>query len=227
MSANNLRSDRTALWISWVLISAIGWAASRSVLQVSTIQSINDVIPRVVTDAFDGVLIGTILTLGQWFILRRIFPKLSRWFLILILLYPVGLIAGLMVDSAWGLEALRRGGTFVILLPPRALFIAGVIIGMGQSMMLRPFLTPNLQSVALWVLGIVAGLGFGAFVGGVPLGLLNLTMLPQSVKGIVDGVFTGLISGVITGSILLILLKQQQGNQPLGHVGVNQIGGAV
>ncbi len=204
-------SNQTTLWASWVLTSIIGWAASHSALQIASLNSARDIVPWAVADILDGALIGAIITFGQWLILRGIFPGFSRRFLFTTLLYPLGLLMGLVVFSFWGLAQLVRvGGTVLIISPSKALLVAGAIISIGQWFILRSFVTPNLRSAVLWVLGAIAGLSLGGFYGGGHFALLYPTTLFQSVRDIVGGAFTGFVSGSVTGSILLILLKQNR-----------------
>lgn len=211
-----LRSNQFALWISWTLISVIGWAANHSALQIPSLVSTQDIMPWVIANSFDGLLIGSIITSGQWFILRDFFPKLSPRFLLLALLYPFGLIVGLLVFSFWGLADLARlGGTVLIVSPSTVLIILGVIIGMAQWLLLRSYLMPDFQSAALWVLSTLAGLTLGGLWGGSHFALVDLTFFPQSVREILGGAFTGLVSGSLTGMILLILLKSNQSPEDL------------
>jgi hypothetical protein len=103
MNDINPRSNQTTFWVLWVLISIVGWAASHSALRIPSLNSARDIIPWAVADILDGALIGAIITFGQWLILLNIFPGFSRRFLATALLYPVGLLIGLVVFSFWGL----------------------------------------------------------------------------------------------------------------------------
>ena len=211
MNDINPRSNLTTFWVLWVLTSIVGWAASHSALQIPSLYSARDIIPWAVADFLDGALIGAIITFGQWLILRNIFPGFSRRFLITVLLYPLGLLIGLLIFSFWGLSQLVRvGGTVLIISPSKTLIVAGVIISAGQWFLLRSFVTPNLQSAALWVLGTVAGLGLGGFYGGGHFALLDPTTLFPGIMDIVGGAFTGFVSGGVTGTVLIILLKQNR-----------------
>jgi hypothetical protein len=214
------RSNPTVFWAAWVLTSTVGWAASRSALQIPSLNSAHDIMPWAVANVLDGALIGTIITFGQWLILRNVFTKLSGRFLATALLYPLGLLAGLLVFSYWGLAALTRlGGAVLIVTPSKTLMVAGAIIGIGQWYTLRSHLTPNFQSMVLWVLGAVLGLTLGGFYGGSHFSLLiDLTMIPQSIHGMVGGAFTGFVSGGVTGIILLILLKRSRESTLPGKV---------
>jgi hypothetical protein len=211
MNDINPRSNLTTFWVLWVLTSIVGWAASHSALQILSLNSARDIVPWAAADILDGALIGAIITFGQWLILLNIFPGFSRRFLATALLYPVGLLIGLVVFSFWGLAQLARvGGTFLIISPSNTLLVAGVIISVGQWFLLRSFVTPNLQSAALWVLGTVAGLGLGGFYGGGHFALLDPTTLFPDIRDIVGGAFTGFVSGGVTGTVLIILLKQNR-----------------
>lgn len=210
MKDTDLSTNQTTIWAFWTLTSIVGWAASHSALQVPGVHAAREVMPLVIAVGLDGLLIGTIIGAGQWFILQQTIQLSSGWLPVTTVLYAVGVPIGLLASALSGLAALEQlGGEVLILSPAKTLLVAGAIISLGQLVILRFYIPRNMRSAALWIMGTIAGFGLGGLFGGTPFGLVELTMLPQSVRDILGGAFTGLISGAVTGGILLLLIKQQ------------------
>jgi hypothetical protein len=125
------------LWLLWVLVFLAfpigGWLANTIAGPTSS----------VVPAALAGLIVGAILGVGQWFLLKGQIPVSLNWVLATSLGAALGMAIGigLLGSEMSGSGLLWRAG------------ITGLTIGVAQWLVLRPVLPRS----AVWVVVVVAG----------------------------------------------------------------------
>ena len=207
------RRDRLK-WVGiWTIVTALGWSipATAVVVGFSGHEDADVAFGAlVVTSSLTGVSVGV----GQWLVLRRWMPAASRWIVATALgwlvAFPVGLVVGfvtgLVVFATIGVmiggiigavqgESWSYVGAFTALIGPFiGLAIAGTVVGLSQSLMLRRWDVHAGQWILITAVGgtfLSLGADFG-YVSGTPL----------------LGIFGTCLFGAFTGWQLLRLLRQ-------------------
>ncbi len=194
---NSARSPGQALWLWWVLATAIGWGAVAWALGAA-LGNGGLLVMAVVSGAFAG--------LAQWLVLRPYIPNLRRWLLantggnatgITLWVTAAGLIWGvrpfesLLAPSGQMLEV----ASYMV---PGGLLL-GAAIGFGQTVVLRAALGGRgrwiLTNAAAWAVGSIIGV------------MVTYAMAGSAWNPALALAIAGPVAAAITGAALMRLLK--------------------
>src|SRR5574337_1628180 len=101
MKEHNGPSDRKLLLVGkWLLVTMLGWAISLLAIGGASVHSWSEWHALVVSYGLNGALIGALVGLGQARILGPWQVTSLKWTLVTLVLYVVGLLAGVMLTSA-------------------------------------------------------------------------------------------------------------------------------
>jgi hypothetical protein len=206
---SNKNSNLMAIYLLWVIATAIAWLAGIFDLTNTSAHSYLEIARLIPVYLLDGLLIGSVAGIGQALILRRFMPKISRWFwattLGYTLAFPVSLILTILIPAiAFPLQGEKflpfAGPSTMTIYLMDSLFWGAFIIGVAQWQVLKQIVQkPNAKKAALWIFSSWLGCGLGIFVRG--------WLWNAHLAGL-DRAAIGIVMGMITGLALLILLKQ-------------------
>jgi hypothetical protein len=206
---SNKISNLMAIYLLWVIATAIAWLAGIFDLTNASAHSYVEIARLLPVYLLNGLLIGVVAGIGQALILRRFMPQASRWFWATTLGYtlavPVSLILTVLIPAIafplHGEKFLPFAGTSTMTIYLMdSLFWGAFIIGIAQWQVLKQIVQkPDAKKAALWIFSSWLGCGLGIFFRGW-LWNVHLAGLDQAAIGIV--------MGMVTGLALLILLKQ-------------------
>jgi hypothetical protein len=206
---SNKNSNLMAIYLLWVIATAIAWLAGIFDLTNTSAHSYLEIARLIPVYLLDGLLIGSVAGIGQALILRRFMPKISRWFwattLGYTLAFPVSLILTILIPAiAFPLQGEKflpfAGPSTMTIYLMDSLFWGAFIIGVAQWQVLKQIVQkPNEKKAALWIFSSWLGCGLGIFVRG--------WLWNAHLAGL-DRAAIGIVMGMITGLALLILLKQ-------------------
>jgi hypothetical protein len=198
-----------ATYLLWVIATAIAWLAGIFDLTKASAHSYLEIARLIPVYLLAGLLIGVVAGIGQALILRKLMPKISRWFwattLGYALAFPISLILTVLIPAiAFPLQGEKflpfAGTSTMTIYLMNSLFWGAFIIGIAQWQVLKQIVQkPNAKKAALWIFSSWLGCGLGIFVRG---WLWNVHLAG------LDRVVIGIVIGMITGLALLILLKQ-------------------
>jgi len=203
----------------WLLITMLGWAISLLAIGGASVHSWSEWQALVVSYGLNGALIGALVGLGQARILGPWQVPSLKWTLVTLVLYVVGLLAGVVLTSAinfwtWPAELPMLTGastTFMWIDVLHIAPVAGTILGLGQWWVLRGYIGPTTRlGGLLWTLGNICGLGIGGFLARIISGLTWLGYFSYPVGRLAERAVVGAILGLITGAILVILRQSEQ-----------------
>ena len=170
-------------WLLWVMSNVTSWLVwallNFGLLAIAASLDTTNVLGLIIPIAF-FLLVGALLGVTQWWVLRRQVPITTRW----ILFTAVGFAVGALFD----------------------LVFAGLGVGILQWLLLRNVLNksgwwPVITAVA-WPVGYMAGSVLGSVVGQATNSI--------AVAAIVMWGVSGAIIGAITGAVLLWLLRENR-----------------
>ena len=185
MTQQHVKSIRRIFWVWWALAtivgiivgayfaSAIGQADWAMTIQPSR---------RFIVWALEGAMLGAVVGIMQWFVLRQQVSKGGWWVLASI----VGIANAAVILSLFPAEAswVMNGIAIIIL---------GAIVGVAQWLVLW-WQTPK---AGLWIIANILGVVAG--------GVLGIGIIGENIVGIIVSMA---LFGVITGSALTWLVGQ-------------------
>ena len=200
------------IWFLWVLATTAGWIVARYVgiaLWKVVLTSWTQVPALVFALAWNGLLLGGVVGLLQWFVLRIWKQEKGWWILATIASYGLGFPLALILILALDV-ILARVNHFSLFVPgvslsfplPLTMIMTGALIAIGQWPVLRQFIPAfKTKEVALWIFG--TAFAWGIALWGVSYALtIGFSLLVQNAVA-------GGIIGIETGAILALLLFQQ------------------
>jgi hypothetical protein len=198
------------LWLEWVLASTLGWAIAFSV--AAPTGSFAHWITRwtVVVIAL-SILMGAILGLGQWIVLRQHMARANYWVFASAIGFGIGLT--LSTKVAIGHDVV----TGVLL----GHLVLGSVLGLAQWITLQR----RLRETIFWMLASVLGWSIGNGVADTLLvdthtidvrALFGFNPVPSAIaEGMAIGTVVGAIYGVITGTVLIWILNDVRRNDEI------------
>lgn len=204
-----VQDDRLALWIRWVVLSAVGVAGGLAAglalgAPIESIVGMMLVTPTVMAIA------GSILGASQWLWLRRRLRRSGWWILASALGLGIGLTAGVVVVEFIGRALAGEPVRFVSLSPAwRAAGVAviGTLAGFTLGGMQWFVLRREVSGAGHWVLFSSLGLGIG-LAGGVIAADLLFGGVGTPLGFGVFLALGGLVVGAVTGRSVIRLQMQ-------------------
>lgn len=216
------QKDGWETWGHWVLAtivggttgSALGLAVAITIgIAMVTSMGINDV-ALVISGAAGGAVLGVVVGIGQWLILRQHFEKAGWW----ILVTALG-TAMVMVGVAIITRVIAHPGIVLIVMGA----ISGSVVATGQWLILRQ----HFGRAGWWILSTALGgctgvlivgavlatggwavVGTWAWVAGMTIGLaLAYWAVTWAVTGAVIGALFGIVYGIFSGATWVWLLR--------------------
>lgn len=211
----------------WVLANVVAWGTSHKLLLTESWQSTRELIPATIVVVLNGLLTGVILGAGEWMALRQITDKAEGWFHATAWPQAIGIAVGWTLAIAYAMRwpiQVEGAGTSVAPSHSLVLSITGATVGISQWLVLRHLVPKHFKYGMLWVLGTIAGLTVGLFVGSMAgvfasfslvLRLMGQNPLAHlsvysDIINVVGGSVMGLFSGSLTSSILLLLIQRSE-----------------
>jgi len=189
------RLDSWVYWVQWVLACTIG-APIAWVVGFSIYEPVTGMIRWAATQVVLFVLVGAVVGLAQWLVLKQELRGVGWWILASAAGWPLGFAIGDALSKSLLQEAsvsISGAATFAVV---------GVVTGGLQALLLW---TKKVPHSGWWLVGSLVGWAAGWFVSMVALNALGTPT--SEMLGISLGfAITGFIAGIITGFVLLGLL---------------------
>jgi hypothetical protein len=186
------RSITASTWLAWLLMHMLIWALAGA--WIFGLDSSFDTLRQALTL---GAVLGLLLGLGQWLILRRHLARLHGWPLLSVAGLTGGIALGYGVGSA--LQALDGIATLA------SVATGALFLGLLQWLLLRR----HLRAAIWWLPATLLAWGLGLPAGWI-LVILGFILEPtlSLPGGLLTGLLTGLIGGAISGVALIWLLRR-------------------
>ena len=201
------------MWFLWVLTTTAGWIMARYVgfaLWKVVLTSWAQVPALIFNLAVNGLLLGSVVGLLQWFVLRIWKQEKGWWVLATIASYGLGsplvllliLVLDVILARVNHLPLFIAGSSISLSMPlPLTMIMTGALVAIGQWLVLRQFITSSkTKEAALWVFGT-------AFAWGIALWAAAY-VLEIGLSGLGQNAVAGGIIGIVTGATLTLLLFQ-------------------
>jgi hypothetical protein len=196
----------SGLWLAWTLATLVGYTLGiLAVLNWVVILTYADR-PAWLIGLAGGAVLGGVMGIAQWLVLRRHLPINAWWVLASIVGGALGLALGMPLAEALALPAVEttaRGAATVAIPWPVVLqagvtgAVVGFVLGGAQWLLLRH----DLASTSWWI--VVSGLGWMVGVG------VGAALLP--IVGLLGALLvSGLSGGAITGIVMQRWLRQER-----------------
>jgi len=186
-----------SLWLAWLLACSLGGALGAGVadLIVTLLENSTTLTPP---EYMLYAIIGVVIALAQWMVLRRRIPRAGWW----ILASLAGWAGGSFISSA-ALGALEEFGLLpAILTYPVSFTILGAAVGLLQWAVLPP----GLPGAGWWVVGNGVGWALGwPVVLGVDWAVK--ATIPESASFALSFLLFGATAGLVTGLLLTYLMR--------------------
>jgi len=205
----------------WIGVSALGWFLGPINTLQPTLRTYLDVANRALAYAVCGLIIGLVIGIGQFLVLKQKLYSSKKWFFMTLAGYTLALPIGLVISTLIpAISFTLQGSSFLPLREPTTIFffpfpmdifLGGWVVGIAQWITLRQILPyRNSRLAALWILGVWLSIGLGiiAMLIGrtVPINI-NSGMLFDTTLAI-ERVYIGVVSGLVTGLLLLFVIHQ-------------------
>jgi len=201
------------IWFLWVLATTAGWITARYVgfaLWNVVLTSWTQVAAPVFVLAWNGLLLGSVVGLLQWFVLRIWKQEKGWWVLATIASYGLGSPLALLLILALDVTLARvnhlplfiTGSSISLSMPlPLTMILTGALVAIGQWLVLRQFIPASkTKEAALWVFGTAFAWGIALWADAYVIGI-GFSLLEQNAVA-------GGIIGIVTGATLTLLLSQ-------------------
>jgi hypothetical protein len=194
-------------WVRWVVASAIGLFVGFAIyfFSVDSIAAEQGFILKTLISAVAGGIFGATVGGVQLFVLRRKVSGMNHWMLANIIGAAMGGIVARPISEAVGDAtnfniAILAGGT-----------VLGLAFGIGQAIVLRPYLSEGIWWALAHAVGIPFGYALGRGLGEVAYNLLG-GVVGEGLARVVGTLILLVLFfggyGMITGGVLIRLLKQ-------------------
>jgi len=205
----------------WTGVSALGWLLGPIDALQPTLRTYLDVANRALAYTVCGLVIGLVIGIGQFLVLKQKLFSSKKWFFMTVagytLAWPIGLaIITIIPTIVWSLHGsgflpLREPATISFFPFPEDIVFGGWFVGIAQWLALRQMLPyRNSRLAALWILGVWLSIGLGIFAmlmaRSGPINI-NSGMLFDSTLAI-ERVYIGGVSGLVMGILLLFVIDQ-------------------
>ena len=194
-------------WVRWIIASAVGLFVGFAIyfFAVDSIAAEQGFILKTLISAVAGAIFGAAVGGAQLLVLRRKLSRMNRWMLANITGAAIGGIFALPISEAVGDAtnfniAILAGG-----------IVLGLAFGIGQAVVLRPYLSGGGWWALAHAVGIPFGYAIGRGLGEVAYNLLMGAAGEDIARVIATLIFVVLFFGgygMITGGVLSRLLKQ-------------------
>jgi len=205
----------------WIGVSTLGWLLGPVDTLQPTLRTYLDVANRALAYTVCGLVIGLVIGIGQFLLLKQRLYASKKWFCMTVagytLAWPIGLaIITIIPTIAWSLHGsgflpLREPASISFFPFPEDIVFGGWVVGIAQWIAMRQILPyRNSRLAALWILGVWLSIGLGIFAmlmaRSGPINI-NSGMLFDTPLAI-ERVFLGGVSGLVTGILLLFVIDQ-------------------
>jgi len=200
-------------WSLWVFVTALAWVAGQYLgfpLRTAFLISTTQISSLATALCLNGAILGSIVGLFQWLILRLWRKKAGGWLLSTLVGYTIGFpmvfvatvgLVGFFAQRS-GLQLFSEGSGAYLFMPLAPIMIlTGVVIALAQWLTIRRlFPKSKPREVILWVAGTALGWGMG-FWAAAYVFTMGLSWAAQNA-------IAGGVIGVVTGAILVLFLSQ-------------------
>lgn len=205
----------------WIGVSALGWFLGPINTLQPTLRTYLDVANRALAYTVCGLIIGLVIGIGQFLVLKQKLYSSKKWFFVTLAGYTLALPIGLAISTLIpAISFTLQGSSFLPLREPTTIFFfpfpmdiifGGWFVGLAQWIALRQILPyRNFRLAALWILGVWLSIGLGiiAMLMGrsAPINI-NSGMLFDTTLAI-ERVYIGVVSGLVAGFLLLFVIHQ-------------------
>jgi hypothetical protein len=184
----NLR-DGLIIWLSWILLSALGGGIG-FYLGLTISVALPDFTGRVGIEVVLFGIFGATIGLAQWIIMRNLIPNAGLWILGTFLVW---LVLGVLSDT---IEK-----TFNHSWAPT---LAGAIIGKVQALILRP----HISWAATWIIASTLGWVIGWHVAAESDEIVGMLVNDEIVTFAILYAIVAGVTGVFTGLMLVLLFSR-------------------
>lgn len=207
------RSKQLVFWLLWIFATAAGWAGVEYMgfsLRATVLRSATQIPSLALELLLNGALLGSVVGLLQWLVLRFWKKAKGWWIPITVAGYAVGSPIGFILTTSLNVFAARRAGLQLFVEGsnvslswplPVMMLVTGLILAAVQWPVLRrliPF--AKAKEAILWGLGTMLGWGLGFWAASYTLSF-GLSLFAQNVAA-------GSLIGIVTGMMLTLLFSQ-------------------
>ena len=238
-------SDRLAIkgkvffLLLWIGISALGWFLSPINTFNPTLRTYLEVGNRALAYAGCGLILGLVMGIGQFLLLKQKAVASRKWFFMTLAGYTLALPVGLAVTTlipaisfplhGSGFLPLREPSTISFFPFPTDIFFGGWVLGLAQWTVLRQILSYRNSPLAIiWVVGVWLSFGLGIFAmliaRSAPINVNSGMVIDPGLA--VQRAIMGAVSGLVTGLLLIFVIHQagkakDRANLPIEKIEAN------
>jgi hypothetical protein len=211
---SNLKQNGGFPTILWILATTFGWSVGL-LPNLQTIKNPSDFYQTVLILGVNGLLIGLLMGVLQWMVLRHFIKIPKSWITATIfgclfaeifgIVFDVGLPLGLLYLHGEGLS-----GWQFFMQTHFYLVFGGFFVGLFQSIVLSRSLSKFGNRIGLlWVIGTWLGIGLGIFATVYANNYLSNAALPNILFLFLGRIIAGVVLGLTTLILLQIINKNQ------------------
>lgn len=205
----------------WIGVSALGWFLVPINTLSPNLRTYWEVANRALAYAACGLIIGLVIGIGQFLVLKQKSVASKKWFFLTLAGYTLALPLGLAISTlipaisftlqGSGFLPLREPSTIFFFPFPTDIFMGGWVVGIAQWIVLRQILPyRNSRLAPLWILGVWLSIGLGIFAmlirRSAPINVNSGMLFDMTLA--IERVYIGVVSGLVTGLLLLFVIHQ-------------------
>ena len=199
--------------ILWILATMFGWSVGL-LPNLQTIKNQSDFFQTVLIVGINGFLIGFLMGILQWMVLRQFIKIPKTWITATIFGCLFAEIFGVVFAVGFPLSMLylygERLSGWEFMQTPFDLVFGGFFVGLFQSIVLSRSLSKIGNRIGLlWVIGVWLGIGLGVFATSYVNNYLSNAALPNILFLFLGRITAGVVLGLTTLLLLQIINKNQ------------------